>query len=136
MKRLFVLMLAGLFLFSSCATIIKGTNQTVSIQSEPAGAECDVKDSKTGIKVAHITTPGAVNLKRGSGYFQSPDYRITCNLLNYNTGETPLISEVNGWYLGGNLLFGGLIGYFIVDPLSGAMWSYPDQSFISLSEVK
>jgi len=30
---------------------------------------------------------------------------------------------LDGWYIAGNLLFGGLIGYFIVDPATGAMWT-------------
>ena len=34
-----------------------------------------------------------------------------------------LDAQANGWYLGGNLLFGGLIGWFIVDPLNGKMYT-------------
>jgi hypothetical protein len=29
--------------------------------------------------------------------------------------------SVNGWYVG-NVIFGGLVGFLIVDPLTGAMW--------------
>jgi len=29
----------------------------------------------------------------------------------------------NGWYIAGNLVFGGLIGWFIVDPFGGKMYS-------------
>jgi len=28
-----------------------------------------------------------------------------------------------GWYIGGNLLFGGGMGWLIVDPSTGAMWT-------------
>jgi hypothetical protein len=31
-------------------------------------------------------------------------------------------SRINGWYVG-NIVFGGLIGWLIVDPLTGAMWA-------------
>ena len=31
-------------------------------------------------------------------------------------------SKTNGWYIG-NLLFGSLIGFLIIDPLTGAMWT-------------
>ena len=34
--------------------------------------------------------------------------------------------DVSGWYAGGNLFFGGLIGYLIVDPMTGAMWTLKD----------
>jgi len=26
------------------------------------------------------------------------------------------------WYLAGNIVFGGIAGWLIVDPLTGAMW--------------
>jgi hypothetical protein len=32
-------------------------------------------------------------------------------------------SHPNGWYIAGNLVFGGLIGWFIVDPFNGAMYN-------------
>ncbi|MEP6879751.1 MAG: hypothetical protein ABI865_12980, partial [Nitrosospira sp.] len=31
-------------------------------------------------------------------------------------------TKVNGWYIGGNLLFGGILGWLIIDPATGAMW--------------
>jgi hypothetical protein len=31
-------------------------------------------------------------------------------------------SRINGWYVG-NIVFGGIIGSLIVDPLTGAMWA-------------
>ena len=31
-------------------------------------------------------------------------------------------SRINGWYVG-NIVFGGFIGWLIVDPLTGAMWT-------------
>jgi hypothetical protein len=35
-----------------------------------------------------------------------------------------ITGELNiGWYLVGNFFFGGLIGWLIIDPLTGAMWT-------------
>jgi hypothetical protein len=31
-------------------------------------------------------------------------------------------AELSGWYFG-NLVFGGIIGMLIVDPLTGSMWN-------------
>ncbi|MEW6291598.1 MAG: hypothetical protein AB1545_17315, partial [Thermodesulfobacteriota bacterium] len=46
-------------------------------------------------------------------------------------------SKANGWYILGNLLFGGLIGYLIVDPATGAMWNLtPDKIDTTLEENK
>ena len=40
-----------------------------------------------------------------------------------------------GWYLVGNFFMGGLIGYLIIDPLTGAMWNLtPKQLSTSLSK--
>jgi len=30
---------------------------------------------------------------------------------------------VSAWYVAGNFVFGGLIGWLIVDPLTGGMWT-------------
>lgn len=32
---------------------------------------------------------------------------------------------MDGWYVG-NIIFGGLIGLLLVDPITGAMWKLPD----------
>lgn len=37
----------------------------------------------------------------------------------------PLQANLNPWYFG-NLLFGGFIGFLIVDPATGAMWKIED----------
>ena len=34
-----------------------------------------------------------------------------------------LKATANGWYIAGNFVFGGLIGWFIVDPLTGKMYN-------------
>jgi hypothetical protein len=39
---------------------------------------------------------------------------------------------MDGWYIG-NILFGGLIGILIVDPLTGAMWKLDDVVYGNLS---
>ena len=53
--------------------------------------------------------------------------------LNYysKNGETMALKDIsfnikptpNGWYLAGNFIFGGLLGWLIVDPATGAMWN-------------
>jgi len=55
---LIVLVLTMLFVVSGCATVLKGSKQSVSIDSNPAGAEVFVDGSRVG------TTPVAVDLKK------------------------------------------------------------------------
>jgi len=39
--------------------------------------------------------------------------------------------SISGWYWG-NILFGGLIGMLIVDPITGAMYKLPKNTNVSL----
>ena len=110
-------------LSSGCASIIKGGKQNVSVKSFPQGANCDVINAKTNDRMSNITTPTMITLERGSGYFRSGQYRIRCKSGDYPIQEAYLDGNLNGWYIGGNILLGGLIGWLIVDPLTGAMYT-------------
>ena len=68
--------------------------------------------------------------KVSSGYFKKAVYEITMDKTGYDKQTILLEGQVTGWYLGGNVLFGGLIGWFIVDPASGAMWRL-EPSYVS-----
>jgi len=48
---------------------------------------------------------------------------VTVDKPGYKRFETTLNTRVSAWYVGGNILFGGLIGWLIVDPLTGGMWT-------------
>jgi hypothetical protein len=59
MKKILLLMVAMLTLSFGSATIFKGTNQSISINSNPEGAKVYVDGQLRGV------TPLAVNLKKG-----------------------------------------------------------------------
>lgn len=67
------------------------------------------------------TTPTTLTLKAGKAYFDRQDYTVTFEKEGYEKQTIIIGAKLNGWYLG-NILFGGLIGILIVDPLTGAMW--------------
>ncbi len=124
--------LAVMFL-GSCASIIKGTTQNVSIKSNPTGASVKVYKSEGGALVGEGTTPYLVELKRGSGFFSKGRYRVVVEKPGHAKKEFEIDASVNGWYIAGNLLLGGIIGWFIVDPATGAMWSLdPDDVTLEL----
>jgi hypothetical protein len=76
------------------------------------------------MKVWESSAPASVSLKRGSGYFSGASYRVEVTKDGYDKSTVQISSGLNaGWYLLGNALVGGLIGWLIVDPISGAMWS-------------
>lgn len=105
-----------------CASIIRGSNQVVAFKSNPSEAKFKIYDDN-GELIVNNTTPNVVTLKRGNGYFKKKSYKVVVEKEGYQTMEFQIEGKVNGWYLGGNLIFGGLIGYLIVDPLTGAMWT-------------
>jgi len=135
MKRILLLTLVG-FIFVSCASIIKGGDQQIPITSEPSGASLVIYDIRAGTEVARGTSPYTVTLKRGSGYFKKGKYRVVLEKSGYKQKEVMIEGTANGWYIGGNIIFGGLIGWFIVDPITGAMWTLkPDTISEQMEEV-
>jgi len=124
-----------MFSFCGCASIIKGSApQQVSLKSAPPDANCQLTDLKTGSIVMKQKSPILTQLKRDSGYFKNTKYRFSCEKEGYKPNQIEFESSVNGWYLGGNLLIGGLIGWLIVDPATGAMWTFsPDDYTLALT---
>jgi hypothetical protein len=53
---------------------------------------------------------------------------VTIKKAGYDSISLPVTTQANCWYIGGNLVFGGLIGWFIVDPQSGNMYSLSTKS--------
>ena len=108
----------------SCASIIHGGTQRVTLQSQPADADVKVFDARTGGMVASGKAPLSVSLDRGAGFFKGGKYRVVVEKAGYAPREAYIDSSLStGWYIFGNILFGGLIGWFIVDPATGGMWS-------------
>jgi len=64
-------------------------------------------------------------LRYGAGYFSPAQYTFQFEKEGYAPYATNERAGLNGWYFG-NLLFGGAIGLFVVDPATGAMWKMKD----------
>lgn len=110
-------------LFAGCATIVGEPTQLVPIKSSPDGASIVITD-ESGVEVFKGTTPTSVTLAKSDGsYWGGKNYKATIKKEGYASYEIPIKTSANGWYIGGNLIFGGLIGYFIVDPLNGNMYT-------------
>jgi hypothetical protein len=123
-----------LFMFSSCASIIKGGDQVMNIKTDPAQAKCVISNLRSGQEVANVTTPSATILKKGDGYFSKGSYKISCEKEGYEKKDVSLEGNLSGCYIG-NIVFGGLIGWFIVDPITGAMWNLePENVDLTLSK--
>jgi len=110
-------------LATGCASILKGSDQKVSFNSEPSDAKVVITDVRQAKEVLVGSTPFTTTLKRGAGYFKKAKYNVTFEKPGYQTEAIVLEGTPGGWYIGGNLLFGGGMGWLIVDPATGAMWT-------------
>jgi hypothetical protein len=118
-------------LVSGCASIVGKTNYPITINSQPDHAQIRITD-ETSKAVFEGNTPTTVTLKSGRGYFKGHNYTIFFKKEGYDDFQTEIHRGVSGWYIAGNLIFGGLIGWLIVDPLTGAMWTLPPEINVTL----
>ena len=93
-----------------CATIVRGGTQRVIVRSNPSEADVKVIDELTGATVAAGRSPLQLSLEKGAGFFKGATYRVTMEKPGYAPREMTIQSSLGGWYLLGNLFFGGLIG--------------------------
>jgi hypothetical protein len=75
-----------------------------------------------------------ITLNSSDGFFSAARYTFQFEKEGCNPTTTTLSAGINGWYFG-NLLFGGLIGFLIVDPATGAMWSLDEGVYANLSPI-
>jgi hypothetical protein len=118
---------------SACATIVSDDKYMVAFNSTPQDAQATITN-EDGIPVHRAKTPFSVTLKASDGYFDAMDYAIRFEAECYEPIETQLKADLDEWYWG-NILFGGLIGFLIVDSATGSMWELEDQVSVALPPV-
>lgn len=120
-----------LALTTGCASIVGGTNQSISVETRSmggdlvAGANCKLENPKG---TWYVTTPGSVTIHRAYD-----DLSIYCT----KTGEQPGIASAKSSTKGmafGNILFGGVIGVG-VDTATGAAYDYPTLITVQLGST-
>lgn len=113
-----ILIILGLC--SSCASL-KSTNvYSIYIETEPPGAEVTLRDKKN-IKVGQFISPDSIIVDAGRGFFIRERYSIDLELQGHEDQTVLLPMKLDKWYLS-NILFVNLLGLFIIDPITGAMW--------------
>ena len=131
-KLIAAVLLIPVFFLTGCATIVGKDVFPVTINSNPDGAKIIVQDEK-GKNVFSGTTPTTVTLNAGESYFHAKSYRITFSKPGYGEQYAEVKASISGWYFG-NILFGGLIGMLIVDPVTGKMLKLPTEVTANLSQ--
>ncbi|MBL0349331.1 MAG: hypothetical protein IPP68_03005 [Elusimicrobia bacterium] len=124
-------------LLTGCATIVKGRSvQDITINTVPSKALVTIFDQKTKGRVFQGETPVTAKLNKSRGYFDPRQYRVLVQREGYADNIVDLYPTVSGWYVGGNVLLGGLIGWMVADPASGAMWNLsPETIEIDLDQA-
>jgi len=122
--KIFILAVLTLFLFS-CATILHGTQEKMSVDSNPIDAQVTVVSTE-GSEVYNGYTPAKFELAK------KHEYNVTVNLDGYQEELIHVNQKFDAMFLG-NLLCGGIIG-MAVDAINGAMYHLePNTIVVSLN---
>ena len=130
MKSIFrgVLALTSFVLLSGCATIVKGTNQKIAINTPGVqGAQCTLTSSEIGKKI--VTTPAVVTVSKS----RHP-IAVRCTKRCYQDGSGIVASNTEAM-TAGNIIAGGVIGLGI-DAASGAMNKYNSRNDITMIPIR
>jgi hypothetical protein len=139
MKRFISLsgILSVLILFlSSCATIIHGGDQDITINTYPSGANVKIINLNDNSEVGTYISPCIVNLERGYDFFEKGRYSIEIEKPGYAKKMILVRGSIDGWYIVGNFFSWEFLGWFLVDPATGAMWKLkPEMIYITLPQA-
>jgi len=109
---------------AGCATIVKGTTQTVFLDTPGhPGAQCTLTSSSWGTRT--MRTPGSIKLDKASA-----NVAVSCAKGCFKGGG--IIASNVETMTAGNILVGGVIGLG-VDAASGAMNRYTEHNQIALT---
>ena len=125
MKKLVLLAfaLAGL---SGCATIVKGSSQTMNVATGTGKQVNAVVTSANG--TMPVLLPQAVSVEKSSD-----DIIINITESECIVPSTTIIkSNLSGWFWG-NIIFGGLLGS-TTDLASGSAWEYDNNVLVNVAE--
>ncbi len=129
----FVFICVIAFVFSGCASLMNTPIQNVRIESEPNNLNYVITNQR-GEEIRSGTTPDSVALRTSDGLFQKSRYYVTVENTANQTQTNKLDGKITGWYWV-NLISSipGMIGLFIIDPFTGAMFTLPDESRVEFS---
>ncbi|MYI77897.1 MAG: hypothetical protein F4077_09130 [Gammaproteobacteria bacterium] len=133
----FSLVLIGMstLMLNGCASVFSVSEYPVRIDSVPTDMEIVITDRNGDIEYRG-RTPTIVNLDARGGYFVRETYTIELYDSGNVVGRKQIDGSIDGWYFVNFLNGPGLIiGFFVIDPITGAMWSL-DENVTVFRDVK
>jgi hypothetical protein len=114
-----------LALTSACSTVVEGTSQSITVSSEPAGAQCFIEQA--GDIVGRVTTPGSATIGKSKN-----DLVISCSKDGYESVKVKNRADMAITSLGNMAFYQlGFLGS-AVDSATGASNKYDSKVFVTL----
>ena len=116
----------ALLALGGCATVMEGTDQSISINTSPGGAACSLE--RKGVVLGSVApTPGSMKVSKSKD-----DITVRCTKAGFEDIMSSITPKFGGTTFG-NIIIGGGVGA-IVDAASGANYEYPGNISLTLSE--
>ena len=112
---------------TACSSIVEGTDQSITVITNPAGASCTLEREGTSIAVVN-PTPGTVTVDKSKNHIA-----VVCTKDQHETSAGTLASSFEAMTFG-NVLIGGFVG-LAIDASSGALNKYPESITITVPPI-
>ena len=114
-----------LLIMVGCASITKGTSQSLIFNLEPTETVCKLKRDGDGEIGSVSTRNNSVTVSK-----DKDDIVVTCNATGYSQKTLRLVSSAET----AGVVGGAFLDLGITDLITGAMWAYPNTTTVSLEK--
>jgi hypothetical protein len=119
---------AGVLLVAGCATIVKGTTQSIVVNTPGApGSMCTLSSSDMGTQ--SIMTPASITVGKSK-----ENISVMCQKECYQDGIAVIVSNTEAM-TAGNIILGGVVGLG-VDAATGAMNKYAGETSVMMIPIQ
>jgi hypothetical protein len=128
--RLFthIILFSFIGLLSGCATLGTRSHSRVIGSLSSGTANVTIKEKKTGQVIWRGETPTLVSIPKRAGNLRGSFYTVVISKKGHKDIELEIYPRAGGWFPGGGVVFGGLIGWLVVDPSNGTIWTLSPDS--------
>ena len=122
-KAFLLILIIGL---TGCATIVSKSRYSISVKANEPDTIVKVYDEKN-VPVTWTKAPGTITVDAHAGMFSSAKYRFVFEKPGFETDESIVKAKMDPCYwINLICLYSAPVGMLLVDPLSGAMWSFDE----------